>query len=81
MDPEEILVVLGEKTRLRTRKNCAWVHLDVLDADGKRHKRWVPFTGVVDVALIPRYPKRSPERISPAASKASGHLDSGTAQT
>lgn len=59
VDPEKILVVLGEKTRLRARKDSAFVHLDLLDANGKPHKGWIPFTGVADVALLPRYPKQS----------------------
>lgn len=59
VDPEKILVAPGEKTRLHTRKESAFVHLEVLGADGRRSKRWIPFTGVADVALIARLPKRS----------------------
>jgi len=57
-DPEDILVVPGEITRLRTRKESAFVQLDSLGANGKAQKRWVPFTAVADVALLPRFPKR-----------------------
>ena len=58
-DPPKILVEPGEKTRLRTRKESAFVLLNRVDADGKLRKGWIPFTAVVDVALLPRYLKRS----------------------
>ncbi len=63
MDPEKLLVVPGEKTRLRTRKESAFVQLDLLEANGKAQKHWVPFTAVADVALIVLYPNRSREKL------------------
>ncbi len=69
VDPEKILVMPGEKTRLRTRKDSAFVLLDVVGADGRRHKRWIPFTGVADVALLPRLRKALAQKDQPGGLK------------
>lgn len=55
---DTLLIVPGEKTRLRTRKESAFVYLNSLDTDGKSHKTWIPFTAVEDVALLSQYPKQ-----------------------
>jgi hypothetical protein len=68
VDPGKFLIVPGEKTSLRTRKESAFVHLRMLDAAGKPHHVWVSFTGVVDVALLQGTSKRIRQRSRAAAS-------------
>ncbi len=58
VDSEKLLIAPGEKTRLRTRKDRALIQLTVLDNKGRPRKTWVSFTGVADVALLPKLPKR-----------------------
>lgn len=39
-------------TKLRTDRTAVWIWLSVQDKDASLRKKWVAFTGVVDLALL-----------------------------
>ena len=39
-------------TKLRTDRTAVWIWLSVQDKDASPRKKWVAFTGVVDLALL-----------------------------